>query len=249
MIKKIKEQLNQNLDILIFDEIDSTNTYAKELGKNGSPNTLVIANSQSGGRGRLGRTFISKSNLGIYMSILLRLNISLQDVSKVTCVVGCSIARVLEKYINDKFYLKWVNDIYINNKKICGILTESSINNGQVDYIVIGVGLNLYSQVFPKDVNASSIEDETNVILEKDKIISEITNQVLIDIQKINDLNHIEYFKKRMYYKNHKVMLKLSDGLFDAFIEDINNDFELVASINNEKKYISSGEIIKILEK
>ena len=77
------------------------------------------------------------------MSLLLKPTLSLADVSKITCVVGTSILKVLSEYINERLYIKWVNDIYLHDKKICGILCESSIINDKVNYLIIGIGLNV----------------------------------------------------------------------------------------------------------
>ena len=129
MIQTIKKYLKEEIDIEMFDEVESTNNICKEIGKGDFNNTLLITRAQTGGRGRLGRSFISKKDKGIYMSLLLKPTLSLADVSKITCVVGTSILKVLSEYINERLYIKWVNDIYLHDKKICGILTESESKN------------------------------------------------------------------------------------------------------------------------
>lgn len=247
MIQTINKHLKQNIDIKLFDEVDSTNNVCKKIAKEGFNTTLVVTNSQTGGRGRLGRSFISASNKGIYMSLLIKPNISIVDVSKITCVVGCSILRVLKEYITDPIYLKWVNDLYLHDKKICGILTESKINNGSLEYVVIGIGLNLYKQVFPKDVNASSIEDETNIIIDKWELIGKIIDRVLLDIENINDIKHVNYFKNNMYLKDKEVLLKTVHGELKATVVGINEFFELIAKTSLKTINISSGEILRVI--
>ena len=231
----------------MFDEVDSTNNICKEIAKDDFNTTLVVTNSQTGGRGRLGRSFISTSNKGIYMSILIKPNINIKDVSKITCVVGCSILRVLKEYISEPIYLKWVNDLYLHDKKICGILTESKINNGSLEYVVIGIGLNLYKQVFPIDVNASSIEDETCIVIDKWEVIGKIIDRVLIDIKNINDIEHVNYFMNNMYLKNKEVVLKTVQEEQIVTIVGINELFELVAKSSLKTINISSGEILRII--
>ena len=246
MIQTIKKQLKKNINVLLFDEVESTNNICKEIGKNNFETTLVSASYQTGGRGRLGRNFISLKDKGIYMSLLIKPNISIDDISKVTCVVGCSIHKVLKEYLKCDLYVKWVNDIYLNNYKVCGILTESKVVNGNLQYLIIGMGINLYSQEFPSDIIASSIEDQTNIIINKEDLIAKIVNQVLIDLDDINNQEHVDYFKKHMYLKNEVVLLNIRGTEHICKILDINENFELMALINNEIINISSGEILKV---
>ena len=114
----IKKYINDKIKVILLDEVDSTNNYCKEIGKKDFINTLVVAKSQTGGRGRLGRSFISKKDKGIYMSLLLNPQMKLSEVSKVTCVVATSITKVLSNYIDEPLFIKWVNDIYLNDLKI-----------------------------------------------------------------------------------------------------------------------------------
>lgn len=248
MIQTIKNYINQDLDVLLFDEVDSTNNICKELGKKEFKNTLVLAKSQTAGRGRLGRTFISKKEKGIYMSLLLNCDISINNISKITCVVGTSIVKVLKEYINDDLYIKWVNDIYLNDFKICGILTESLILNGNVKNIVIGIGLNLEHQDFPADVVASSIYDQTGIKLDKYELVGKITNQILSDLSDVNNLAHVDYFKNHLYMKNEMVELLLQNRKYIGKINGINDDFNLLVEVKGEIKTISSGEILRIIK-
>lgn len=246
MVQTIKKYLKENIDIELFDEVDSTNNICKEIGKGEFNNSLLIARSQTGGRGRLGRNFISKKDKGIYMSLLLKPTLSLKDVSKVTCVVGTSILKVLSEYINERLYIKWVNDIYLNDKKICGILTESKIENNNLKYIIIGIGLNLEHQVFPEDVNASSIFDETGISINIFELIGKITNQILMDIKDLNNISHVNYFKEHMYLLNDNVEILLQNRKYVGKVKGINDSFELIMSIKGNNKIISSGEILKV---
>lgn len=246
MIQTIKKYLKEEIDIEMFDEVESTNNICKEIGKGDFNNTLIITRAQTGGRGRLGRSFISKKDKGIYMSLLLKPTLSLADVSKITCVVGTSILKVLSEYINERLYIKWVNDIYLHDKKICGILTESKIENNNLQYIIIGIGLNLEHQVFPEDVNASSIFDETGISIDFFELIGKLTNQILIDINDINNYSHVEYFKDHMYLINENVELLLQNRKYIGKVVGINDSFELITNIKGIDKIISSGEILKV---
>ena len=112
-----------------FEELDSTNRYLKELAaKDARPGTVIIANRQSAGRGRLGRKFFSPGEKGIYMSILLRPDIPLERAVLITSMAAVAVARAIERVSGIEAKIKWVNDIFLKGKKVCGILTEAGID-------------------------------------------------------------------------------------------------------------------------
>lgn len=123
-----------------FDELVSTNITAKELAHNADDGTVVVAEIQKDGRGRLGREWLSPRG-GIWMSIILKPTISLAHASRLTLVAGVAITKAIRKLDVDA-RIKWPNDILIGNKKVCGILTEVNAEIEQVDYIVVGIGIN-----------------------------------------------------------------------------------------------------------
>ncbi|MDO4564909.1 MAG: biotin--[acetyl-CoA-carboxylase] ligase [Clostridia bacterium] len=141
-----------------LSSIDSTNTYLKKLAQNGAlEGKVVVAREQSAGRGRNGRSFFSSGGLGIYMSILLRPNFSMQDASRLTCLAAVAVARAIEPYSKTPVGIKWVNDIFIGGKKVCGILTESASADGRrPEYVVVGIGLNLCAppEGFPPEIKS-----------------------------------------------------------------------------------------------
>lgn len=127
-IKPYLNKKNKNIDIKVFKTIDSTNTYAKTLAQNGAPQgTVVISEEQTAGRGRMGRSFYSPASTGIYMSIVLRPKLSLEDSLLITTSVAVAVSNAIEKiaYIDTK--IKWVNDIYFGDKKLCGIDRKSVV--------------------------------------------------------------------------------------------------------------------------
>lgn len=154
----------------VVDSIDSTNKKVKELGMHGAPSgTIVIANEQTGGRGRLGRTFLSPPDVGFYISVLLRpTNTALSDISTITAWSSVAIANAIKASTGVTPGIKWVNDLVINKHKICGILTELSIEteSSSIEYVVIGIGLNINNKTtdFPEELRdiASSISAETD---------------------------------------------------------------------------------------
>ena len=235
--KYIENNISKKVEI--FDEIDSTNNYLKNLAKDKSQNNiLVVANYQTNGRGRLGRTFISDKSNGIYMSLLVRPNISINDAKKITCLTAVSINNAINELTGLNSKIKWVNDIYINNKKVCGILTEAqtSIEEGIIDYVVIGIGINVYKREFDESIKniATSLEDEGAIISRNELII-----QIIKYIDKyLNDFTNDIYMKE---YQNSscivgkEVELNIRGNIFTATVLKINDEGELVVrTLDNE---------------
>ena len=141
-----------------FDTIDSTNTYAKALARQGAPHgTCVLAGSQSAGRGRMGRSFHSPAGTGIYMSVILRPNCRPQELMHLTCAVGTAMCDAVEAVCAIRPGIKWINDLVLQQRKIGGILTELGFTtDGSVDYAIVGIGINCnqLSQDFPKELHA-----------------------------------------------------------------------------------------------
>lgn len=146
----------------MFDKLDSTNNYAKTISDLSSPN-IVIANEQTAARGRLGRSFYAPASTGLYMTILFKPDFDLDKAMLVTTVSSLAVCRAFEELIGVGPKIKWVNDIYLNGKKVCGILTEAESNfeTGSIDRISIGIGINCFEQNFPKELElkASYIEN------------------------------------------------------------------------------------------
>ena len=249
-----KKYIENNISkkVVIFDEIDSTNNYLKNLAKDKSQNNiLVVANYQTNGRGRLGRTFISDKSNGIYMSLLVRPNISINDAKKITCLTAVSINNAINELTGLNSKIKWVNDIYINNKKVCGILTEAqtSIEEGIIDYVVIGIGINVYKREFDESIRniATSLEDEGAIISRNDLIIKIVNN---ID-NYLNDFTNDIYMKE---YQNSscivgkEVELNIRGDKFKATVLKINDEGELVVrTLDNEELTVYSGEITRLV--
>lgn len=131
--------------LLVYDQVVSTNTLVKALGKEGAPEgTVMIAERQSGGRGRMGRSFLSPGGAGIYMSVLLRPNTSPAELMHLTCAAALAMCDAVEAAAGVRPQIKWINDLVIGRRKLGGILTELSVDpkTSAAEYAVIGVGIN-----------------------------------------------------------------------------------------------------------
>lgn len=253
----IKANLKKKVDVVVLDEVDSTNKYLKELAKNSTiDHMVVIANKQTGGRGRLGRSFVSNQTSGIYMSILVRPDISINLAKKITCMVSVATSKAIEKFTNAKVSIKWVNDLYLNHKKICGILTEgaTSLEQNYMEYVIMGIGINCYHQTFDEELakKATTLEDELGVVVSRNELVSEIVNE--IDDYMHHFEMHCEEFMKeyidRSFVIGMEVELQKGNTITQALVKGINQDGELIVEDQNQNILTyASGEITRMIVK
>jgi BirA family biotin operon repressor/biotin-[acetyl-CoA-carboxylase] ligase len=152
--------------LLVFDEIDSTNNEAKRMAENGAAEgTLVISDSQTAGKGRRGRSWSSPKGSSIYMTLLLRPKLSPQYASMLTLAAAMAVRAALSDAAGVESMIKWPNDLVVNGRKICGILTEMSADPDDINYVVIGIGINVNMKEFPQDIEKTA----TSVCMEKGK--------------------------------------------------------------------------------
>lgn len=153
-------------NIFYFPETDSTNTQAKRLGDEGAAHgTLAVAEKQTGGKGRRGRRWESPAGSSIYMSILLRPDILPNQAPMLTLVMALSVAKAIQVCVGEEALIKWPNDIVVNGRKVCGILTEMSTEIQWINHVVIGTGINVNTENFPAEI----AETATSLYLESGK--------------------------------------------------------------------------------
>ncbi len=250
MDKKILEKyLDQKLNITIFDELDSTNNYLKKLGSQGEKeNQLVISLSQTGGRGRMGRSFYSPNGTGIYFSLLVFPKFSAEKSLFLTVMAAVSVAETVMKYNKNDVKIKWVNDIYIDGKKVCGILTEGAVNsNKKLDYAVVGVGINVVAPKngFPdyiKDIATAIFPGNTGEYI-KEKIVADVVNR-FFSMYNGDDRDFIKRYKEYSYLTGKEINIISGDKTRPATVIDITDDCHLlVRNENGEIEEISSGDV------
>ena len=133
-------------DVTVLPVVDSTNTYCKDLARKGAPQgTVVISDCQTGGKGRRGRSFLSPSGVGLYLSYLMRPESWIDKISEITCWTAVAVCEAIKDCYGLDSQIKWVNDVLMNRKKICGILTEASFEaeSGTINSLIIGIGINI----------------------------------------------------------------------------------------------------------
>lgn len=179
--EEISAMLDSNgptLEIRVFDTLDSSNKTAKEVALTEPNHSIVIlANEQTAGRGRLGRSFYSPENAGLYMSILFRPAFDMSQSILITTAAAVAVVRAIEKLSPVELSIKWVNDIYLNEKKICGILTEaiSDFETGRIGYVVLGIGVNCFDVAYPEEL--SGIAGSLGGGFSRNQLAAEIINQ------------------------------------------------------------------------
>ena len=178
--------------LLFFDQLSSTNTKAKALAEAGYPSgTVVVAETQTAGKGRLGRQFYSPAGQGVYFSLLVRPELFGDHTLLLTSMCAAATAEAIEKLARVQVQIKWVNDLLIGSKKICGILTEAGLNleDQSIDYVVIGIGINCGKQTFPAELKtiATSIENESGTAINRSLLIAEVLKNIEAGFQTLQE--------------------------------------------------------------
>ena len=248
-IEKISKYLDTSFRVEIFDSLTSTNTYAKELAVSGSGEVCIIARSQTCGRGRMDRSFFSPDG-GLYMSLLLRRNLKAADAVRLTTAAAVAVSRAIDAVAGVGSSIKWVNDIYLNGKKVCGILTEGKTSSdGMLDFAIVGIGVNLAlsESGFPAD-----IADKAGAVFEAlpnnaDNIIAaRIINEFMTLISEDNGEECLAEYRERSFIigKDIDVILLPSGMSKPARAIDIDDEYKLVVEYENGKtEALSSGEV------
>lgn len=253
-----KEELSSMIDtkwagqtIYYFDQIDSTNIRAKQLGEEGVPHgTLIVAGQQNAGRGRRGRAWESPSGVSIYMSIVLRPEMVPVKAPMLTLVMALSAADSLKECTGLDIQIKWPNDIILNGKKLAGILTEMSTEMDYINHVVIGVGINVNTERLPEDLEekATSLRLETGRIIRRSEIIASIMKefeknyQLFMETQSFRQMQ--EKYNSLLINREKEVRILGVKEEYAAYALGINAKGELlVRRDNGEIETILAGEV------
>lgn len=233
----------------VLDTVTSTNTILKEKAGELPDWYVAVAGSQSAGRGRTGRSFFSPKGSGVYLSVLLRPDIPVTDSGKLTTAAAVAACRAIETCTDAQPEIKWVNDVFVNGRKVCGILTEASVNfeTGRPDWIVTGIGFNVYQPEngFPadlKDIAGAIALQRQNHLRAKlaagfiDNFYRICTSLSAVDL-------HKEY-KRRCFIVGKPIYILRGEERIPAMALDIDRDFGLkVEYEDGRKEILSAGEV------
>ncbi len=253
-----KEELEGAIDsewagktVYYYSVTDSTNSCIKALAETGAKQgTLVVADMQSAGKGRRGRSWYSEAGSGVWMSILLRPEFEPNQASMITLVAALAAAKAIRDVSGLDARIKWPNDIVINGKKVCGILTEMSLEADYIRYVVCGIGINVNHKEFPEDIRATA----TSLMLESGEKVSRI--QLISELWKHfekyyelfcadGDLKHLKAeYNSILVNKDKQVRVLEPKGEWSGKATGINNKGELlVETEDGSVNKVYSGEV------
>jgi len=244
--------------IIVHETLGSTNNAAKDLIKARSESegvalhgTVIITDSQSAGKGRLGRSFHSPPGHGIYMSIILRTK-ELGDIptSLITPLAAVIVCEAIESLTDEKPQIKWVNDILLGQKKICGILTESVTENGQIKWVVIGIGINFTTAPtdFPpelRDIAGSLFENEPPQIT-RNRLIAEVLNRLVAKGAMFEKHEILMQYKRRLMILDKRITVSGhgNETSYEGTAIDIDDSGHLIIKkANGEISTLIAGDV------
>jgi BirA family biotin operon repressor/biotin-[acetyl-CoA-carboxylase] ligase len=249
----LKKEL-PDFDIHYFDEIDSTNSYCKQIShEDRTKKTLVVSSKQTSGRGRRGRTFVSP-NGGIYFSLLIDSHNNNDDNLLITSIAAVAITRAIKRVCDIDCKIKWVNDIFIGNRKVCGILSEGVIDMevGKIRSMVVGIGINFSTPIedFPEEVrdivtsiykNENSIPNNVSRIL----LVKEIVTEIYKIWDQLPSKDFLDEYRERSNVIGEKVTIYNKDNSVESGLAiDINDKAHLIVRLeDNSEIELGTGEV------
>lgn len=236
--EKVKEYTKKS--IIFLDEVDSTNNYLKQNADFLMPDTCVIAQKQSAGRGRIGKKFFSPSESGLYLSILLKPESFVPE--NFTAAAAVAVARAIEELSQKKAKIKWVNDVYINNKKVCGILCEALFVKDKPQYVIVGIGVNLLK---PQNDFDAEIKNIAGAVFEDVNVNFDAFAARVIDnfFKAIKENDFLQEYKERSLLLGRQVTFFDFSTEYQGTVEQIDDDFAIIISTDKGKLRFKSGEI------
>lgn len=236
--------------ILCYETIDSTNAEAKRLAETGYGNgTLIVADYQQEGRGRRGRGWESPAGTNIAMSLLLKPEINPNNASMITLVSALAVSRAITEITGKPAFIKWPNDIVMNGKKVCGILTEMSAQFDYVNHIVVGIGINANTEAFPEEIaqTATSLWLETGKRISRAELIEAVWEQfeevyeIYLQTQDLQNL--VKEYDARLVNMHRNVKVLDPKEPFEGRAMGITPRGELMVDTWESRKLVSSGEV------
>ena len=236
--------------LIVFDSIDSTNLEAKRRAEAGEEEGLLVTSDrQISGRGRRGRGWDSPPGTGIFMSLLLRPAIQPVNASMITLVMALAVRKAINKLSGLEAVIKWPNDIVCEGKKVCGILTEMSLQEDYISHIVIGAGINVNNESFPKEIEAtaSSLKLLGAQNVRRSELIAEILNSFELYYDKFletEDLRGLkEEYNSYLVNAGRQVKVIAASGDITGIAKGIDDRGELIVETGDGSVHVNSGEV------
>lgn len=249
-LESIRKTQWAGCEIFYFPSIDSTNTKASQLAEEGYPTgTLVVAERQESGKGRRGRNWASPEGNGIFMTLILKPEINPNNASMLTLVAALAVSKAITKCTGRPAGIKWPNDIVMNGKKVCGILTEMSAQFDYVNHIVIGIGINVHNESFPEELShmATSLYLESKEHFNRAALIEEILEQfedyyaVYLKTEDLSGL--VKEYDISLVNRNQQVKVLDPKEPFEGKAMGITPQGELIVDTWESRKLVYAGEV------
>ena len=242
--KKIQEHLVRDCRVTVVPVTGSTNRVVKELAQKGFPEgTVLFAEEQTAGRGRLGRSFFSPPGSGLYFSVLLRPQSG--DPLRITAAAGVAVARAAAE-CGVELQIKWVNDLYRGDKKVCGILAEGAASEKGLEYCVLGIGVN----VFAPQGGFGELEPIAGALWPtppddalRARLAAGILNHFFALYEDLEQPSMLEEYRRRSYLQGKTVTVLRGNERFSATVTGIGADLSLQVQTAEGKVSLSSGEV------
>lgn len=205
----VKDGLTQHCKVQVYDVLDSTNRVARELPSCEIPH-IIIANEQTKGRGRLGRSFYSPANAGLYMTLAFKPTFGLDRAMLTTTFAAVAVCNAIEKTMGLYPKIKWVNDLYMNGKKVCGIMTEAqtSVETGNIDRIILGIGVNCFETQLPEDLEDIAVSLGTpKMEYTRNQLAAAIVNEFFALLDEPDTKKVLRQYKSRSFILGEQIMI------------------------------------------
>ena len=234
----------QDNEIILLKTVDSTNTYAKKSAADGAKDgTVVIAEQQTAGRGRRGNSFYSPAKSGLYMTVILRPELHATDIDLFTICAGCGVCRAVERLSGRTPLIKWVNDVYLDGKKICGILSEATTDfeSGIVDSIVTGIGINISTVDFPDGLGSKAGSIGSGNVT-RARLAATVCSELIYCLGRSREENIADY-KSRSLVLGKELNFVQNGVEYTAKAVDIDDKGQLVVLTEDGEMILNSGEV------
>ncbi|NGM17867.1 biotin--[acetyl-CoA-carboxylase] ligase [Xiamenia xianingshaonis] len=237
--------------LVVRSVVGSTNTEGRRWAAQGAKEgTVIVAEEQTNGRGRVGKSFFSPPRTGLYLSIVLRPSIRADQAQFLTTMAAVACARAIESVTDQHAGIKWVNDIYCNDSKVAGILTEGSVDmeSGLLEYAVLGVGINVREpeKGFPQEISerAGSLEGQLGFDVPRNLLAAAFLKEFWALYTELPNRNYYEEYRRRCFVLGSHVIVKRGNRRLRAKAVDLTKDFELVIELPDKTRAaLPFGEI------
>ncbi len=240
-----------SLEVTLYDTVDSTNTAAKSDAATADSPALYIARTQTGGRGRLGRSFHSPADTGLYMTVAYTTNKPLTEAVRVTAGASVAAVAAIESLTDKAPAIKWVNDLYLHHAKVGGILTEAvTLPAEGLTRMVVGLGINLTTTAFPDGLRAPASclfpPDEAHLVTPvlMGRLAGEVTRRLLeLTEGGLWGAECLDFYRRHLLYVREPVLCTRGSEAFEGILEGVDEDFSLLVTAEGETRKLASGEI------